>query len=68
MQMLTMSMVANKDDLIQRQREQIVTLLDALTELVQAVELKASARANPASYYSPRMEDAIERAKKLIDD
>jgi hypothetical protein len=48
------------------QARRMEELYMALKELVEAVEVKASARANPKTYYSPRMEEAMEKAKRLI--
>lgn len=39
----------------------------ALRELADAVDIKASALANPARYYSPRMELAMEAARALTN-
>ena len=48
--------------------QELDDLKAALKELVEAIEVKASARARPETFYSPRMEDAMAKAKKLLRD
>ena len=51
---------------VERQEKVIVALREALTEVVGSTRIKASARAKPESYFSPRMEQAFAAADRIL--
>lgn len=44
----------------------IAALREALTEVITSTRIKASARAKPETYFSPRMEQAFAAADRIL--